>query len=52
MVSIHWPNRLRRSVIASSLELQITVGTSAIVHVRTDIAWMMWYPGVREVCVR
>ena len=48
IVSLHWPNRLRRFVIASIWELQVNVGASVIAHVSMDMAWMMWSSGARE----
>ena len=48
ILSLHWLNRLRRSVIASILELHVTVGASDISHVRMEMEWMMWSSGARE----
>ena len=52
MVSLHWPNRFYRSMIAPSWSLQVTVVASAISQAIMDMTWMMQYCGVREGCAR
>ena len=52
MVSLHCPNRSRRSLIVSSWALQVTAGTSVESHLSMDMAYMMPSTGVREGCSR
>ena len=51
MVSLQCPNRLWRSVIASSWVLQVTADASVIEYVSIYMTWMMQSSGVIEGCV-